>query len=167
MLIGFMGAGKSTLGRLLADHLGTAFYDSDTLIEEATSQSIAALFTTMGEPHFRELEHHVIATVAAQRSTVLALGGGAIMHEDTQELLRSTYIIYLEIGATTAIRRIGATADRPLARSGDLQTLLETRIAIYRSVASLTLREQEGETPQSTLTRLIALLPKLYQAERT
>ncbi|WP_298335403.1 shikimate kinase [Ferrimicrobium sp.] len=159
-----MGAGKSTLGRLLADHLGTAFYDSDALIEEATSQSIATLFTTMGEPKFRELEHQVIATVAAQRSTVLALGGGAIMHGNTQDLLRSTFVVYLEIGATTAIKRIGATADRPLARGGDLQTLLETRIATYRSTASLTLDEQEGESPANTLARLIALLPEFYQA---
>nr|WP_298209387.1 shikimate kinase [Ferrimicrobium sp.] len=158
-----MGAGKSTLGALLAQQLDATFLDSDVLMEETTGQRIATLFTTLGEPQFRELEHRVVATVAARECSVLALGGGAILHQATQELLKSTYVVYLKISPTTAKQRIEGGADRPLARSGHLEALLESRISTYQSMASLTLEEHDDETPAHTLARLVALLPEPYR----
>jgi shikimate kinase len=161
VLIGFMGAGKSTLGALLAEHLGVPFYDSDSLIEAATGHRIAELFTHEGEARFRDLEHQAIATVAAQPCTVLALGGGSLMHPGTRQLLCSTYTIYLAITADTARARISNPADRPLARTARLDQLLALREPIYRSAASVIL-EIDDELPTVTLARVLAELPASF-----
>jgi shikimate kinase len=156
-----MGAGKSTLGALLAEHLGVPFYDSDSLIEATTGRRIADLFAHEGEAIFRDLEHQAIASVAAQPCTVLALGGGSLMHPGTRQLLCSTYMIYLEITAETARARITNPADRPLARSAQLDELLALREPIYRSTASLIL-EAHDELPTVTLARVLAELPASF-----
>jgi shikimate kinase len=161
VLTGFMGAGKSTLGALLAEHLGVPFHDSDSLIEAATGRRIADLFTHEGEARFRDLEHQAIASVATQPCTVLALGGGSLMHPGTRQLLCSTYMIYLEITAETARARITNPADRPLARSAQLDELLALREPIYRSTASLIL-EAHDELPTVTLARVLAELPASF-----
>ncbi len=161
VLTGFMGAGKSTLGTLLAEHLGAPFYDSDSLIEEATGRRIADLFTHEGEARFRDLEHQAIASVAAQPCTVLALGGGSLMRPDTRQLLYSTYIVYLAISAETARGRIANPADRPLARTARFDELLALREPIYRSVASMIL-DVDDELPTVTLARVLAKLPRNF-----
>jgi shikimate kinase len=161
VLTGFMGAGKSTLGVLLAEHLGVPFYDSDSLIQANTGLEIAELFLRDGEARFRDLEHQAIASVAAEPCTVLALGGGSLMRSDTRALLRSTYMIYLAISAETARERIDNPADRPLARTTQLDELLAIREPIYRSAASLILEEHD-ELPTATLARVIAALPASF-----
>lgn len=158
VLTGFMGAGKSTLGALLAERLRAPFYDSDTLIEAATGLRIAELFRQGGEASFRELEHQVIASVAAKPGSVLALGGGSLMHPDTRRLLSTTYIVYLAISPTMARERIANTTDRPLARTANFDELLNLRESTYRSAASLII-EVRDEEPTKTLARVIASLP--------
>lgn len=161
VLTGFMGAGKTTIGRALAAQLEAPLFDSDALIEDASGTRIGDLFGQLGEPKFRDLEHRCITAVAGLPGTILALGGGAIVCEATRASLRNCYIVYLEISPTTSLRRIGDPSSRPLANTGELTQLLEAREPIYRSVAQLILPEQD-EPPEATLSRLLSALPPVY-----
>ena len=151
-LTGFMGAGKSTVGRLLAARSGWQFQDADSLIETETGSTIAELFSRHGEPWFRALEHQTIrrlvleaqqqsgsaATAPAPIPQVLALGGGAMENPQTRELLLhspAVRLIHLEVSLPEAIRR--CTADsvhvRPvLADRSRLAARYEQRLSLYR-----------------------------------
>jgi shikimate kinase len=166
VLTGFMGAGKSTLGSALATQLDIPFFDSDLLIEAETHTSIADLFRKVGEPRFRELEHECIARVAARPRTVLALGGGALMHPGTRLLLAPSCVVYLEVTVDTSRVRIGDPVGRPLAQSANLERLLTERDPIYRSTATFVLPER-AETQDATLARLITSLTEHLSPEQT
>lgn len=114
-LIGFMGAGKSTIAPILADNLGLEWVDTDDLIEEKEGLSIPEIFEYYGEDRFRELEREVIEEVSRSGPKVVAVGGGAPMDEENWKRMKSTgKVVYLEIGPEEALGRVGSDGNRPL-----------------------------------------------------
>src|SRR5437763_11852729 len=120
VLIGMMGAGKSTIGRRIAARLRLPFLDADTEIEAAAGMSIADIFETHGEPHFRDGEARVIARLLDSGPAVVATGGGAFMREETRNRVRDKAIsIWLKADAEIIMRRVRRRADRPLLQTAD------------------------------------------------
>jgi shikimate kinase len=117
VLTGFMGAGKTTVGALLAERLGWDFVDSDRIVEASAAMTVADIFAARGEAAFRELEAEVVRTACAQHQLVLALGGGAIESAATREFLTSlpdTLVIFLEAPLDTMIARCADNAGGPV-----------------------------------------------------
>jgi shikimate kinase len=147
VLVGFMGAGKTTVGRLLAARLGLPFSDSDPAIEDRAGKPIRRIFADDGEPAFRALEHEVIAGLLAGPDTVLALGGGAAEHPATRALLAPVPVVYLRVGYAEAMSRIGGDKGRPMLARPDVTEVYERRQAVYASVATLTV-DTDGRAPE-------------------
>lgn len=129
-----MGAGKSTVGTLLAKRLGVPFVDADEVIEERAGASIETIFEQAGEPAFRALERDVVAQVLADSGGVVALGGGAVEDPSTRAALAAVEVIHLEVDLGEALRRVGG--DRPMLRSNDPEALFQRRARLYKSVAT-------------------------------
>jgi shikimate kinase len=147
VLVGMMGAGKSTIGRRLAARLQLPFTDADTEIEAAAGMSIPDIFETHGEPHFRDGEARVIARLLDNGPAVLATGGGAFMREDTRNRIRAKAIsVWLKADADIIMRRVRRRADRPLLHTpdpvGTVNRLLEQREPVYQS-ADLTIASRD------------------------
>jgi len=141
VLVGFMGAGKTTIGNLLAARLGLPFADSDQVIEQRTGRQVRQIFAEDGEPAFRALEHQVIAELLDGPELILALGGGAAEHSRTRAELSSdpgTHVIYLQVGYAQALQRVGGDTGRPMLARPDLAGLYQRRHPVYASVATLT-----------------------------
>jgi shikimate kinase len=120
VLVGMMGAGKSTIGRRLASRLRLHFLDADTEIEAAAGMSIPDIFESHGEPHFRDGEARVIARLLDNGPVILATGGGAFLREDTRNRIRDKAVsIWLKAEAETIMRRVKRRADRPLLKTAD------------------------------------------------
>jgi shikimate kinase len=137
VLVGMMGAGKSTIGRRLAARLRLPFLDADIEIEAAAGMPIPDIFETHGEPHFRDGEARVIARLLDGGPAVLATGGGAFMREETRELIRDKAIsIWLKADADIIMKRVKRRADRPLLQTSDpaatIGRLIEEREPVYR-----------------------------------
>ena len=136
VLVGIMGAGKTSVGRKLAARLGLPFRDADEEIERATGASVTQLFSRYGEQRFREGERRAIRDLLTDRPSVLATGGGAFADADTRAAIREGAVsVWLRCGLPTLLRRISAAADRPMLRDGDpaeiLQRLLAARGPCY------------------------------------
>ncbi|MDY6809248.1 MAG: shikimate kinase [Actinomycetota bacterium] len=148
VLIGFMGAGKSTVGRILADRLGVDFIDTDTEIVRTTGRSIPDIFTTDGPQRFREIECDVVLGVLRTHRGVIALGGGAVMTPAIESALAGHRVIYLRIDADAGFARV-ADSDRPLIVGDDPQTryadLLAERDATYTRAAVFTVDAAAGD----------------------
>src|SRR5262249_50807171 len=132
VLVGMMGAGKSSIGRRLAARLGIAFIDADSEIEQRAGMTIPELFERHGEGYFRAGEARVIARLLDGGPQVLATGGGAFMNADTRALIGDKGIsIWLKADFDLLLRRIKRRNDRPLLKTGDpavrLQSLIEER----------------------------------------
>lgn len=138
VLVGFMGAGKTTVGRLLAAKLGLRFADSDLVIEQRRGRSIREIFAEDGEAAFRAAEHEVLAELVRGPDAVVAAGGGAVEYQSSRRLLRGTRVIYLRVSYDEAMRRVGGDAGRPLLRRADLADVYRRRLPLYQSVATLT-----------------------------
>lgn len=143
VLVGMMGAGKSTIGRRLAGRLRLPFLDADIEIEAAAGMSIPDIFETHGEPHFRDGEARVIARLLDSGPAVLATGGGAFMREETRNRIRDKAVsIWLKADADIIMKRVKRRADRPLLQTDDpaatVSRLLEAREPVYQS-ADLTI----------------------------
>ena len=137
VLVGMMGAGKSTIGRRLSARLRMPFLDADTEIEAAAGMSIADIFETHGEPQFRDGEARVIARLLDGGPAVIATGGGAFMREETRGRIRDKAIsIWLKADADIIMRRVKRRADRPLLRTADpaatVGRLIEEREPVYQ-----------------------------------
>ena len=158
VLTGFMGAGKSTIGAELASALGVAFFDSDQTIAERQGTSIGEIFSQQGEEGFRKIEAAVVRELLDDADGVLALGGGAVTTPQVRAALSGHVVVFLEVDAATARARISkSSAVRPLG-DGDLTSLLEERLPVYREVA--TLRVRDGEI-SDIVKRLAAVLRDL------
>jgi shikimate kinase/3-dehydroquinate synthase len=145
-LVGFMGAGKSTLGPVVAARLGRPFVELDKAIEAVAGASVAEIFEGRGEAAFRELEEAVAAeTLARAEPVVLELGGGAVGSEATREALaRSAFTVLLDVGADEAWRRVEGSG-RPLAQEQEpFFTLFDARRELYVAVADGTARDVDG-----------------------
>jgi shikimate kinase len=137
VLVGMMGAGKSTIGRRLSARLGLRFVDADIEIEAAAGMSIPDIFETHGEPHFRDGEARVIARLLDTGPTVLATGGGAFMREETRSRIRDKAVsIWLKADADVIMRRVKRRADRPLLHTADpaatVGRLIREREPVYQ-----------------------------------
>src|SRR5438270_2798457 len=137
VLVGMMGAGKSTIGRRLAARLGVPFLDADSEIETAAGMSIPDIFEAHGEPHFRDGEARVIARLLESGPAVLATGGGAFMREETRNRIRGKAIsVWLKADADIIMRRVRRRADRPLLQTPDPEAtvgrLISEREPVYQ-----------------------------------
>ncbi len=130
-LVGFMGSGKSTVGRVLAARLKLPFKDTDAVIEELESASIAAIFRDKGEPYFRDLERRVILSTPEEGEQVLAVGGGGFTPETIPYLNGLGPTVHLDLTFQEVQRRIGKGRRRPLAQDPGLFTLFLRRKALY------------------------------------
>jgi shikimate kinase len=165
VLVGMMGAGKSSVGRRLAKALEIPFVDADTEIEKAASMSIPDIFATRGEPEFRAGERRVVSRLLDGPPAVIATGGGAFMDEGTREKIRARGIsIWLKAEVDVLLRRVKKRGNRPLLKAGDpeqiLRDLLATREPVYAE-ADMTVvsRDVPHETMVAeTLDRLLAFL---------
>jgi shikimate kinase len=162
VLVGFMGAGKTTVGTLLAARLGLPFTDSDQVIEDRAGRPIREIFAEDGEPAFRALEHDVIAGLLDGPPAVLALGGGAPGHPPTRDRLAcdpAAEVVYLQVGYADALRRVGGDQGRPLLARPDLPALYERRLPVYAAVATLTV-PTGGRSPEAVSEEILARLQR-------
>lgn len=148
VLVGMMGAGKSTIGRRLATRLGLRFFDADIEIEIAhAGMTIPEIFVTHGEPYFRDGEARVIARLLEGGPAVIATGGGAVMREETRHRVRDKAVsIWLKADIEIIMKRVRRRADRPLLQTEDpvatVSRLLEQREPVYQT-ADLTIASRD------------------------
>jgi shikimate kinase len=164
VLIGPPGAGKSTVGRIVADRLGVAFVDTDALVEERSGSSISDLFVVHGEPHFRALEAAAVAGAITAADAVVALGGGAPMTPATDEALAAlgerARIVFLDVGIADAAGRVGFDTSRPLLAVNPRSTwvrLMAQRRPTYERLADLVV-DTAGRSPEAVAADLVAEL---------
>ncbi|HEX5235733.1 MAG TPA: shikimate kinase [Silvibacterium sp.] len=171
VLTGFMGAGKSTVGPLLAQRLGWDFLDVDTAIESRAGKTVAEIFAESGESAFRALEAEAIRDHAHLDNLVLALGGGAVENASTRELLAhvdQTCVLFLDAPLDVLVARClnqtGASARPVLADREKLLSRLNARLPHYRA-AHLTVTTAE-DSPQKVVTHIVqALAPRCVQGK--
>jgi shikimate kinase len=147
-MIGPPGAGKTTVGALVAGLLGLDFVDADTVIEEAAGKPVSDIFVQDGEAAFRALERAAAARLIGSHPGVLALGGGAILDPGTRDLLAGRRVVYLETGFVSAVHRTGLDTPRPLLfvnPRARMKTLLEERLPVYAALAWLTVPTDDRE----------------------
>ncbi len=141
VLIGPPGAGKSSVGGLLAERLGVTFRDTDSDVETVAGKAVAGIFIQDGEAAFRELERDAVAAAMREHGGVLALGGGAVLDPRTQQLLSGRTVAYLETGFAVLSARNGMDRPRPLLIGNpraQLKALLDRRLPVYERLATLT-----------------------------
>ena len=168
VLIGMMGAGKSTIGRRMAARLKLPFVDADTEIEAAAGMSIPDIFETHGEPHFRDGEARVIARLLDNGPAVIATGGGAFMREETRNRIRDKAVsIWLKADAEVIMKRVRRRSDRPLLQNADpegtVSRLLGEREPVY-ATADLTILSRDVPHDKIVDECLDALHARLYGA---
>ena len=150
VLVGPMGVGKSTVGRLLAERLGTGFRDTDDDIVAQQGRTIADIFVQDGEAAFRALEKRAVREALTGRDGVLALGGGAILDADTRALLAAHRVVYLSMDVEEAVRRTGLNVARPLLAVNprkQWRELMAARRHLYEEVATAVV-PTDGRTPE-------------------
>ena len=163
VLVGPMGAGKSTVAGLLAQRWGTAVRDTDRDIEAAEGRPISAIFVDDGEEHFRALERAAVATALAGHPGVLALGGGAVLDPGTRAALAGETVVFLDVGLSDAVKRVGLGVGRPLLLGNvrsRIKALLDERLPIYREVATVQVGT-DGRTPEDVAAEVAEAVEKL------
>jgi len=165
-LTGFMGVGKSQIGKLLARRLGRVFMDTDEMVEARAGQSIFALFAAGGEERFRQLERECLAEAVVSRLAVIALGGGAIVQEGSWEIIRRTsgVLVCLEADVDTILERVNRSEDRPLLaglsgeeKRGKIDHLLKVRAPFYAR-ADIKILTSNDQAPEKVVEQLIQRL---------
>ena len=163
VLIGAPGSGKTTVGAMLAERLGVTFNDADAVIVERAGKSIAEIFTDDGEAAFRALEEQVNAELL-ELPGVLSLGGGAVLSSTTRAALRSHRVVWLRIGLSQSVKRVGLDTARPLLLGnvrGQLLKLLNERAPLYAEVAT-----EVVDTDDTTPTEVVETIMNAHAAHR-
>lgn len=151
VLVGPPGAGKTTVGTLLAARRGVTFRDTDRDVETATNTTIGELFVDRGEKEFRALERAAVRDALKGHDGVLALGGGAVLAPETRALLRGHRVVFLDVGVAQAADRVGFNRSRPLLAvnpRAELTRMLAERRPLYEEVASVVV-QTDGRTPDA------------------
>ena len=167
ILVGPPGAGKTTVGRLLAAELGATFLDTDELAASVAGKTVADIFLEDGEDRFRELERAAVRSVLGEQESpgiadgaVVALGGGAILNPDTREELAGKPVVALTVDLTDAVKRVGLARDRPLlveAPRARMSATLRERAPLYAQVAALRV-DTSGRSPDDIVKEVLAWL---------
>jgi shikimate kinase len=160
VLVGTMGAGKTTVGRIVAEALGAAFLDTDHLVEERAGKPVAEIFVDDGEQAFRALERAAVADALADHTGVLALGGGAVLDSETRRLLQGQRVVFLRVGLADAAQRVGLGVSRPLLLGnvrGRVKQLIDERTPVYESLAQHTV-DTDGLSADEVAARVRALV---------
>ncbi|MEM7725088.1 MAG: shikimate kinase [Cyanobacteria bacterium P01_A01_bin.45] len=165
-LIGMMGAGKSTIGRLLAEKMSYGFVDTDDLIVKATSKNISQIFAEEGEEAFRQLESDILQELCAYTKLTIATGGGIVLRTLNWSYLHHGLIVWLNAPVDLLYNRLAQDNTRPLLNDvdpkGKLQSLLEERKALYAQ-ADLRIDISEQETPEEVTNKIIAAIPSVLK----
>ncbi|MDL9937308.1 shikimate kinase [Gordonia sp. ABSL1-1] len=156
-----MGAGKSTVGRLLADRLGVDFIDTDVELVRRTGRSIPEIFETDGADTFRTIERNVIVDVLSTHAGIVSLGGGAVMTAGVRDALAGHRVVYLRVSPEAGFARVSGT-DRPLLATDDPEAsyreLLAQRVDTYAAVA--TIEVDAHDTPEAVAEAILAELAR-------
>ena len=160
VLVGLMGAGKTTVGERLAARLALPFSDSDAEVERSAGLSVAEIFEQRGEPAFRELEREAIGRLIRGSPRVIAAGGGAFVDEDTRGLmLKRCIVVWLDADVQTLAGRLAGESDRPLLRDGDPESMLaRLRSDRERYYAQAPIRIDARPAVQTVVEQIIAAL---------
>ena len=169
ILVGPMGAGKTSIGRRLAERLGLAFADADQAVVERTGATITTIFEHLGEAGFREREKAALRNLLAGSGQVLSTGGGAVLDGENRELMAARgFIVYLRVSVEAQLRRLGRDRTRPLLQRADreqaLRELAAVREPLYLAVADLVL-DTEGLSPSAATGALARLLDTRWQRD--
>lgn len=160
VLVGPMGAGKTTVATLLAQRWGVAVRDTDHDVEASAGREISEIFVDDGEAAFRELERAAVATALAEHDGVLALGGGAVLDPATREQLAGQTVVFLRVGLSDAVKRVGLGVGRPLLLGNvraRIKALLDERTPVYEAVATHTVTT-DARSPEEVADEVVALL---------
>ncbi|MEN8445531.1 MAG: shikimate kinase [Cyanobacteria bacterium J06555_13] len=159
-LVGMMGAGKTTIGRKLANRVGYHFFDTDALIEQATGQKVSDLFAKEGEAAFRAIETQVLSQVASHTNLVVATGGGIVTQPINWSYLHHGVVIWLDVPIPVLLSRLSGDTTRPLLKDVDLSTKLNSLMTQRRDLyGSADIRmAYEGKSVGKTCDRIIAAL---------
>ncbi|WP_244932442.1 shikimate kinase [Nocardioides sp. W7] len=155
-----MGAGKTTVAGLLAGSWGASVRDTDHDVEALAGKPISEIFVDDGEDAFRTLERTAVATALAEHDGVLALGGGAVLDPATRELLVGHRVVFLRVGLSDAVKRVGLGVGRPLLLGNvrsRIKTLLDERTAIYEEVATHVV-DTDGRAPDDVAREIEKVL---------
>nr|WP_298125662.1 shikimate kinase [uncultured Pseudoxanthomonas sp.] len=167
ILVGPTGAGKTSIGKRVAERFGLVFVDSDQAIVDRTGASIATLFEHVGEAGFREREKAVLRELLAGGGRLVSTGGGAVLDADNRiQMKQRGYVVYLQVSVEAQLKRLGRCTNRPLLQRPDreqvLQDMATLREPLYRDVADLAL-DTDGLTPPEATARLTQLLAHRWQ----
>jgi shikimate kinase len=159
ILIGFMGSGKSSVGREIARRCELRFLDTDSMIRQKYGKSIPEIFAAYGEPAFRDEEHQVLLRLRAAQPMVLATGGGIVLQPRNRSVLRSLgAVVWLTANEEVIWERVSRNQNRPLLQTKDprstVRDLMETRYPLYRETADITV-ETSGLTHQEVANRIL------------
>ena len=167
-LIGMMGVGKTTIGKLLAQEIGYRFVDTDEVIVKAASKSINEIFIENGEAEFRQLESDILSQVCAYTKLIVATGGGIVIQQQNWSYLHHGLIVWLDAPIPIILQRLAADNTRPLLQDADiegkLKSLLEQRQPMY-SQADLHITISATETPEEIATRILATIPSILKTQ--
>jgi shikimate kinase len=164
-LVGMMGVGKTTVGKLLAEEIGYRFVDTDEVIVKAAGKSIHEIFAQNSEAEFRQLESDVLAQVCAYTKLVIATGGGIVMQQHNWSYLHHGLIVWLDVPVQIILQRLAEDDTRPLLQDdpeSKLRSLLEQRQPMY-SQADLHITINATETPEEIATRILATIPSVLK----
>jgi shikimate kinase len=166
-LIGMMGAGKSTIGPLLAEHLGYSFLDTDATIEKLVGQSVTEIFQTVGETEFRQIETQVLAEVSAHLRLIVATGGGIAIERENWHHLHQGLVIWLDPHVDLLVERLQGDTTRPLlATDEDLQSKL-VQIRADRcdryAEADIHLPITQNLTTEAIIDRILTAIPTVLK----
>ena len=169
-LIGMMGSGKSTLGKLLAKELSYRFFDTDALLEKVLQQSVKEIFAEQGEESFRNLETKVLGELAACVRSVIATGGGIVLRQENWSYLHHGLVVWLDVPVEVLSHRLAKDDTRPLLsesnRIDKLNSLLEQRSGLYAQ-ADLRIITENGQTPEETLKQLLEKIPTVLKSSNS
>lgn len=168
-LVGMMGAGKTTVGRILAKELKYRFFDTDRVIAQAANQSIADIFAEQGEEAFRELETQVLGQLSAYTNLIVATGGGIILRPINWSYLHHGIVVWLDVPVDRLHDRLRQDTTRPLLRDGDLpsklETLLKERERFYAQ-ADVRVCTVGDDTPEVVALRAIEEIEKVIKSKK-